>query len=164
MSTLYDFEVKNIDAEGQKLSEFEGRACLLVNVASECGLTPQYDGLTRLYTQYRDAGLEILGFPCNQFGGQEPGSEREIRKFCRTHYGAEFPMFSKLEVKGSAQHPLYAWLTQEETEPDGPGDIAWNFAKFLVDRRGNIVARFAPTVEPCSKEITSRIEQALESR
>jgi glutathione peroxidase len=162
MSNLYDFTAKSIDREVRKLSEFGGKVCLLVNVASECGLTPQYDGLQRLYTEYRDQGLEILGFPCNQFGGQEPGSESQIREFCRTNYGVGFPLFAKIEVNGAGRDPLYAWLAGEDVGPDGPGDIAWNFAKFLVDRDGNLIARFAPTTEPCSAEIKSRLEEVLE--
>ena len=164
MATMHDFRAMSIAGEERKLSDFGGKVCLLVNVASKCGLTPQYDGLQRLYSQYRDQDLEILAFPCNQFGGQEPGSEDEIREFCETNYGVEFPMFSKIDVNGEGRDPLYAWLTAEETEPDGPGDIAWNFAKFLIDREGRIAARFAPTVEPCSKELTARIEALLEKR
>ena len=161
MSVLCDFSATSIEGDERKLSDFDGKACLIVNVASECGLTPQYDGLERLYSQYRDRGLEILGFPCNQFGGQEPGSEAEIQNFCRTNYGVEFPLFGKIEVNGDGRHPLYAWLTSEEVGPDGAGDIAWNFAKFLVDRDGALIARFAPTVEPCSTDVTSRIDEAL---
>jgi len=130
-------------------------------VASACGLTPQYDGLQRLYSEYRDQGLEILGFPCNQFGAQEPGSESEIAEFCETNFGVEFPMFSKIEVNGGERHPLYAWLTGEEVGPDGAGDVAWNFAKFLVGRDGELVARFEPATEPCAAEVKQRIEAAL---
>ena len=161
MSVLCDFTAKSIEGDERKLSDFDGKICLVVNVASECGLTPQYDGLQRLYSQYRDSGLEILGFPCNQFGGQEPGSESEIQKFCHTNYGVEFDLFGKIEVNGDGQHPLYAWLTGEEVGPDGVGDIAWNFAKFLIGRDGTLIARFAPTVEPCSTDVTSRIDEAL---
>lgn len=161
MTTLHDFSAMSIDGQEQKLSEFAGKVCLIVNVASECGLTPQYDGLQRLYTQYRDAGLEILGFPCNQFGEQEPGNERAIRKFCRTQFGVEFPMFGKIEVNGDDRHPLYAWLAASDVDPDKAGDVAWNFAKFLVGRDGQVLARFAPPTEPGSKEVTARIEEAL---
>jgi glutathione peroxidase len=163
MSNLYDFAAKRFEGEERKLSEFGGKVCLVVNVASECGLTPQYDGLVRLYSRYRDQGLEILGFPCNQFGGQEPGSQSQIREFCRTNYGVEFPMFEKIEVNGEGRDSLYEWLTGEDVGPDGSGDIAWNFAKFLVDREGKLIARFSPTVEPCSNVITSRIDEALEN-
>ena len=164
MATLSDFRAMSIMGDERKLSDFEGQVCLIVNVASECGLTPQYDGLQRLYQQFRDRGFEILAFPCNQFGGQEPGSEDEIRSFCEKNYGVEFPMFAKIEVKGEGQDPLYAWLTAEETEPDGAGPIAWNFAKFLIDREGRIAARFAPTVEPCSTDVTTRVEALLEGK
>jgi glutathione peroxidase len=161
MSNLYDYSAKSIDGDERKLSDFNGKVVLIVNVASECGLTPQYDGLQRLYSRYRDGGLEILGFPCNQFGGQEPGSEAEIQKFCRSNYGVEFPLFEKVEVNGDDRHPLYAWLTGQEVGPDGAGDIAWNFAKFLVARDGTLIARFEPTIEPCSTDITSRIDEEL---
>ena len=124
MSALCDFSAKRIEGNERKLSDFDGKVCLIVNVASECGLTPQYDGLQRLYTQYRDSGLEILGFPCNQFGKQEPGSAAEIQDVCRTNYGVEFPLFEKIEVNGDGRHPLYAWLASEEVGPDAAGDIA----------------------------------------
>jgi glutathione peroxidase len=161
MSNLYDYSAKSIDGDERKLSDFNGKVVLIVNVASECGLTPQYDGLQRLYSRYRDGGLEILGFPCNQFGGQEPGSEAEIQKFCRSNYGVEFPLFEKVEVNGDDRHPLYTWLTGQEVGPDGAGDIAWNFAKFLVARNGTVVARFEPTIEPCSTDITLQIDEEL---
>jgi len=161
MPTLYDFQVIDIEGNEQKLSDYAGKLCLIVNVASECGLTPQYDGLQRLYTQYRENGLEILAFPCNQFGGQEPGSEGEIEKFCRTQYSVEFPMFGKIDVNGESRSPLYAWLTAEDSGPDSSGEIAWNFAKFLVDREGHVIGRFAPTVEPCAATITDCIDEAL---
>jgi glutathione peroxidase len=124
-------------------------------------LTPQYDGLQRLYERYRDDGLEILAFPCNQFGGQEPGTDSEIHAFCAQNFGVEFPLFAKIEVNGPERHPLYAWLTAQAVGPDEAGDIAWNFAKFLIGRDGRVLARFAPSVEPCSVEITKRVEKAL---
>lgn len=161
MSILWDFSARNIEGNERKLFDFKDQVCLIVNVASECGLTPQYDGLQRLYTQYRDHGFEILGFPCNQFGGQEPGSEEQIQTFCRTNYDVEFSMFSKIEVNGDARHPLYDWLCGEASGPDGAGDIAWNFAKFLIGKDGRLVSRFAPAVEPCSKDITSAMDGAL---
>ncbi len=170
MPTLFDFQVFDIEGQERKLSDYAGKLCLIVNVASECGLTPQYDGLQRLYTQYRpdaggsDSGLEILAFPCNQFGAQEPGENKEIEKFCRTQYGVRFPLFAKIDVNGDARIPLYAWLTAEQTEPDSVGDIAWNFAKFLIDREGQVIGRFAPTVEPCSAVITDRIDEALKEK
>ena len=164
MPTLYDFQVTDIEGDERKLSDFAGKLCLIVNVASECGLTPQYDGLQRLYTQYRDDGFEILAFPCNQFGAQEPGEDAEIHKFCRIQYSVEFPMFGKIDVNGETRSPLYAWLAAEQTEPDATGEIAWNFAKFLVGRDGRILGRFAPTVEPCASTITNRIDEALKNR
>jgi glutathione peroxidase len=164
MSNLSDFSAKSIEGEERKISEFAGKICLIVNVASECGLTPQYDGLQRLYAEYRDRDFEILAFPCNQFGGQEPGSEAEISRFCRTNYGVEFPMFEKVEVNGDDRIPLYAWLANDDVGPDGAGDIAWNFAKFLIDADGNLVARFAPTVEPCADVVTGRIDTLMEHR
>ena len=135
--------------------------CLVVNVASACGLTPQYDGLQRLYSEYKSQGLEILGFPCNQFGAQEPGTDSEIAKFCETNFGVEFPMFSKLDVNGEGRDPLYGWLTGEEVGPEGSGDIAWNFAKFLVGRDGSLIARFDPPTEPCAEAVKQKIEAAL---
>jgi glutathione peroxidase len=164
VSTLYDFQATDIDGTDRKLSDYSGKLCLIVNVASECGLTPQYDGLQRLYSEYRDAGLEILAFPCNQFGEQEPGDNSEIAKFCRNQYGVEFSLFGKVEVNGEARVPLYAWLTSSSSEPDEPGDIAWNFAKFLIGPEGQVIGRFAPTVEPCAAAITERIDEALKSQ
>jgi glutathione peroxidase len=161
MPTLYDFQVMDIEGEKQSLSDYAGKLCLIVNVASECGLTPQYDDLQQLYARYREDGFEVLGFPCNQFGGQEPGEHEEISRFCRTQYGVEFPMFGKLEVNGEGRAPLFEWLTAEESEPDQGGEIAWNFAKFLVDQEGQLIARFAPTVTPCAAIITDRIDAAL---
>jgi glutathione peroxidase len=161
MAVLHDFKVKGIRGDDCALTAFEGRVCLIVNVASQCGLTPQYDGLQRLYSEYADQGLEILGFPCNQFGAQEPGTEDEIATFCETNYGVQFPMFSKLDVNGAGRDPLYAWLTSEETGPDPAGDIAWNFGKFLVGRDGAVLARFDPPTEPCSDAVKQKIEEAL---
>jgi len=134
---------------------------LVVNVASRCGLTPQYTALEDLYRGMKDRGLVVLGFPCNQFGAQEPGSEAEIKQFCSTRYDVTFPMFSKLEVNGSARHPLYALLTTQPTAPDGPGDVKWNFAKFLIDREGKIAARFSPTTPPTSPDVVDAVERAL---
>jgi glutathione peroxidase len=161
MTTLYDFSATNIDGTEQSLRDYAGKVALVVNVASQCGLTPQYGGLEELYTNFKDRGLVVLGFPCNQFGGQEPGTEGEIKTFCETRYGVTFPLFGKLDVNGPARHPLYGFLTAEATAPDGPGDIRWNFAKFLVDRHGKVVARFPPTTTPVSEEIIAAIEQQL---
>lgn len=162
MTTFHDFRAKTIRGDDCDLGGFAGKVCLVVNVASECGLTPQYDGLTRLYGEYRDQGLEVLGFPCNQFGEQEPGSEAEIAAFCERNYDVEFPMFSKVDVNGPSAHPLFEWLTSQDTQPEGRGDIAWNFGKFLVDRQGRVVARFAPATEPCAADVKQRIETALD--
>jgi len=161
MSTFHDFQAKTIRGDECALSSFSGKVCLVVNVASACGLTPQYDGLQRLYDEYREQGLEVLGFPCNQFGAQEPGDEDEIARFCETNFGVSFPMFSKVDVNGGGAHPLFAWLTTEDAAPDGAGDVAWNFAKFLVDRDGHVVARFAPPTEPCAAEVKAQVEAAL---
>jgi glutathione peroxidase len=161
MATIYDFTARTIDGEDCPLRDFEGKVLLVVNVASQCGLTPHYAGLEELYRNFKDQGLVVLGFPCNQFGAQEPGSEPEIRQFCTTRYGVTFPMFAKIEVNGSNRHPIYEFLTQQPTQPDGAGDIQWNFAKFLVDRTGKVAARFNPAVAPASEEIVGAIEKAL---
>jgi glutathione peroxidase len=159
--TLYDFAMRTIDGGEQRLSDYRGKAVLVVNVASKCGLTPHYGGLQRIYQEYRDDGLVVLGFPCNQFGGQEPGSDAEVKQFCTTRYAVDFPMFSKIEVNGAGRAPLYAWLTSEPTQPDGPGDIAWNFAKLLVGKDGRLRARFGPQTEPDGNEIRNAIAEAL---
>lgn len=159
--TIHEFTAKTIDGKERSLSEYAGKTLLVVNVASQCGLTPHYAGLQELYETSRDRGLVVLGFPCNQFGTQEPGSEAEIKTFCETRYGVTFPMFAKIEVNGPNRHPLYAFLTEQSTQPDGPGDIQWNFAKFLIDRTGKVIARFAPPTKPVSDEIVSAIEQTL---
>jgi glutathione peroxidase len=158
---LHDFTVKTIDGAERSLADFRGKVCLVVNVASQCGLTPQYDGLERLYRRYSDRGLEVLGFPCNQFAGQEPGTESEIQEFCRKNYATTFPLFAKIEVNGEGRSPLYAWLTGQTTRPEGPGDIQWNFAKFVVDKSGEAVARFRPQIEPEAREIVDAVEAAL---
>ena len=154
--TIYDFTVKTIDGKTKSLSEYEGRPLLVVNVASECGLTPQYEGLEKLHETYGPRGLAVLGFPANQFGAQEPGSDADIKSFCTTNYGVKFEMFSKVVVKGEGIHPLFKWLTESTG-----GDIKWNFGKFLVGKDGAIVSRFEPKVEPESPEVKSAIEKAL---
>jgi glutathione peroxidase len=159
--TIHEFEMKTIDGETRKLDAFRGQVLLVVNVASKCGLTPHYAGLQKLYDEYRGRGFAVLGFPCNQFGGQEPGSDAEVKSFCETRYGVRFPMFSKIAVNGAKRAPLYAWLTGEKTAPDGPGDVAWNFAKFLVGKDGRVKARFHPRVEPDGAEIRAAIDSAL---
>ena len=161
MSTFHDFTAKTIDGKDKALKDYAGKVLLVVNVASQCGLTPQYEGLQKLYEQYRGRGVEVLGFPCNQCAGQEPGTETQIKTFCETHYGVTFPLFAKLEVNGAARHPLYAFLTAQATQPDSPGDIQWNFAKFVVDKRGAVAARFSPTVTPSAPELTHAIDRAL---
>ena len=161
MSTLHDFTQTTLDGKQKKLADFKGKPVLVVNVASRCGLTPQYAGLEKLHETYGARGLAVLGFPCNQFGGQEPGSEEQIADFCTTHYGVKFPMFAKLEVNGAGRAPLYAWLTEAKTEPDGPGDVLWNFAKFLVGKDGKVIARFNPRVAPDAPELVAAIEKAL---
>ena len=159
--TIYQFQMRDIDGEETSLGGYEGKVLLVVNVASKCGLTPHYKGLQELFDEYADDGFAVLGFPCNQFGSQEPGSEAEVKTFCETRYGVTFPMFSKIEVNGDGRAPLYAWLTAEKTQPDGPGDIAWNFAKFLIGKDGRVRARFNPRVEPTSAEIRNAIGDAL---
>jgi glutathione peroxidase len=163
MPTLHDFNAVTIDGRVLSLRDYAGKVALVVNVASQCGLTPQYGGLEELHRSFADRGLVVLGFPCNQFGGQEPGTEQEIRTFCETRYGVTFPMFGKIDVNGPGRHPLYAFLTQAPAGPDGPGDIQWNFAKFLVDRSGNVAARFSPRAAPVSDEVVGAIEKLLGS-
>jgi glutathione peroxidase len=161
MTTLHDFSVKSIDGNQTALSKYAGKVVLIVNVASKCGLTPQYTALEAVYRKYNARGFEVLGFPCNQFGGQEPGTEEEIQTFCSTDYDVTFPLFAKLDVNGDARAPVYDFLTTQATAPDGPGDIVWNFAKFLIDKEGNVIARFKPTKAPDSEAITAAIEAAL---
>lgn len=158
-SNLLQIPVLDINGKVRRLSEFEGKALLIVNVASKCGFTSQYTGLEALYRSYKDKGLVVLGFPCNQFFGQEPGSNSDILTFCRKNYGVTFPMFSKIDVKGNGQHPLFAALTG----PDSPlpGKVSWNFNKFLINREGRLVARFGSTTKPQSGDLTKAIEEAL---
>ncbi len=160
-TTFHAFDATDITGAHRSLRDFEGQVLLVVNVASRCGLTPQYEGLQQLFAEYGPRGLQVLGFPCNQFKGQEPGTEAEVQAFCSTNYGVTFPLFSKIEVNGPGRDPLYAWLTQQRTEPEGPGDIAWNFEKFLVGRDGRVLARFAPTTAPDAPKLAAAIEQAL---
>jgi glutathione peroxidase len=161
MPTLHDFSATSIDGEKRSLSEFSGKVCLVVNVASKCGLTPQYKQLQELYDQYHERGLEVLGFPCNQFGAQEPGSDAEVQEFCTSRYGVSFPMFSKIEVNGASRDPIYSYLTSQKTAPDGAGDIRWNFAKFLVGKDGKVTARFSPMVTPLDPILVAAIEESL---
>ena len=158
MSTVLDFDVQRLDGARVNLNDYSGKVVLIVNTASECGLTPQYAGLERLHERYKDRGLAILGFPSNDFGRQEPGTNEEIAEFCQKNYGVEFDMFSKIVVKGPDKAPLYEKLT---TMPGFSGEIEWNFEKFLVGRDGLVVARFKPGVEPESQEVVSAIDAAL---
>jgi glutathione peroxidase len=158
---FHEHSLKDIDGNVRSLADFRGKALLVVNVASRCGLTPHYTGLEALYRELKGRGLEVLGVPCNQFGAQEPGTEAEIKEFCSTKYDVTFPMFSKVDVNGDGRDPLYAWLTSQATQPDGPGDIKWNFAKFVVDREGNVVGRFGPQTDPADPALRSAIDKAL---
>jgi glutathione peroxidase len=161
VTTLYGFTVPDLEGKPVSLSAFRGKVLLLVNTASKCGYTPQYEGLEKLSRNYRERGLVVAGFPANNFRGQEPGSNAEIRTFCSTKYGVDFPMFGKISVKGEDIHPLYRWLTAKETDPAFAGDIEWNFTKFLVDREGKVIARFPSAVKPDSPEVTAAVEKAL---
>jgi glutathione peroxidase len=143
MTSLRDFTLPLLSGKNQSLSDYEGQLVLVVNTASKCGLTPQYEGLEQLYKQYGDEGFTVLGFPCNQFGSQEPGSADEIAEFCQINYGVTFPIFGKLDVNGPDESPLYTWLKASH-----PGDIEWNFGKFLIGRDGQVVQRFAPDTVP----------------
>jgi glutathione peroxidase len=160
--SVYDIPIDSLDGESGKLAEQRGNVALIVNVASQCGLTPQYNGLQRLHERYGDQGFAVLGFPCNQFLGQEPGTPKEIAEFCETSYGVTFPLFEKIDVNGDDQHPLYAQLNAYADAEGHTGDIRWNFEKFLVDDDGTIIARFAPQIEPESDEVVSAIEEALD--
>lgn len=150
MNTIYDFSAQSIDGTEQPLDEFRGRVLLVVNVASQCGFTPQYAGLEALYRDFRTAGLTVLGFPCNQFGHQEPGDEAAIKGFCDTQYGITFPLYAKIEVNGPGAHPLYRWLKGEKPGVLGTEGIKWNFTKFLVGRDGQVIKRYASTDKPLS--------------
>ncbi len=156
-----NFKMENIDGETVDLEDYEGNVVLIVNVASRCGLTPQYAGLEQLYDNYKEKGLVVLGFPCNQFAGQEPGTDAEIKQFCSTRYDVSFPMFSKIEVNGDDAAPLYKYLTGKAVKPAGKGDVSWNFEKFLVDRDGNLIARFSPRTKPSDAELIKAIESNL---
>ncbi len=159
MTSLYDFSLSDIDGEALDLSKYRGHPVLLVNVASKCGLTPQYEALQALYKEYADEGLVVLGVPCNQFAGQEPGTPAEIKDFCATNYQVTFPLTEKLEVNGDGRHPLYQWLAGEGAA--FPGDITWNFEKFLINSTGAVVARFEPKTAPGDSLITSAIDAEL---
>jgi glutathione peroxidase len=159
--SIYDFKAKTIDGREQSLADFSGQTLLIVNTASGCGFTPQYKGLEQLYETYKDRKFTVLGFPCNQFGQQESGSEADIKSFCEMNFGVRFPLFAKIDVKGPKAHPLYQYLVKEKPGLLGFKDIKWNFTKFLVDRNGKVVKRYAPTVKP--EAMKADIEKLLQS-
>src|ERR1700693_1112456 len=163
-SSVHEFTMKSLDGKQVPLASFKGKVMLVVNVASQCGYTYQYEGLQALYAKYKDRGLVLTGFPANNFGGQEPGSDAEIGAFCKSKFGVTFPMFSKISVKGADKAPLYQFLTDTKANPKTGGEIPWNFTKYLVDPNGKGLARFDAPVEPESKELTSAIEAALKSK
>ena len=158
-TTAYDFDATALDGTPQPLSDWRGKVLLIVNVASKCGFTPQYAGLETLWQDYREQGLVVLGFPCDQFGSQEPGDEEEIKNFCSINFDVTFPMFAKIDVNGEQAHPLWKWLKQEKSGLLGIGAIKWNFSKFLVGRDGKVLKRFAPTDKP--ESLAADIESAL---
>lgn len=164
MIGFYQFVMADIDGKDISLSNYEDKVVLVVNVASKCGFTPQYEGLEKIYLKYKGRGFLILGFPSNDFMEQEPGSNEEIKSFCSLTYGVTFPMFSKIKVKGKDIHPLYQYLTGKEANPRYSGIITWNFNKFLIDRKGNIINRFESAVKPEDKILTDAIEAALEAK
>lgn len=159
--SVLDQVVKDIDDKDHDLSQYKGKAVLIVNVASKCGFTKQYAGLEKLYEQYKDKGLVVIGFPANNFGGQEPGSNEEIKEFCSTKFDVSFPMMAKISVKGDDKAPVYKFLTEKETAGDFAGEIKWNFNKFLIGRDGKIVARYDSKVAPQSEQLTKDVEAAL---
>ena len=159
MSSVYDFDVTTLDGQPRRLSDYRGKTLLIVNVASACGFTPQYTGLEALYRKYQDRGFTVLGFPCNQFGAQEPGSASEIEQFCEINYGVTFPMFAKVDVNGDAAAPVYKYLKSAKPGLLGSEAIKWNFTKFLVGRDGKVVRRYAPTDKP--EDLDSAVDAAL---
>ncbi|MDN4070840.1 glutathione peroxidase [Paenibacillus sp. FSL R5-0407] len=160
--SIYNFQVNTIDGKETTLEPYKGQVLLIVNTASACGLTPHYKGLQHLYSTYKDQGLTVLGFPCNQFAGQEPGTEEEIKNFCDLNYQVTFPMFSKIDVKGENAHPLYNYLVENTPEPYRTGDIEWNFVKFLIDRQGNIIKQYSARTEPeaLEEDIRQQLQKA----
>jgi glutathione peroxidase len=157
--SVYDFSAPLLDGQAISLAEFKGKVLLIVNTASKCGFTPQYAGLEELYRTHREQGFEVLGFPCNQFGAQEPGTEQDIGAFCERNYGVTFPMFAKIDVNGDAAHPLFRFLKQSKPGLFGSQRIKWNFTKFLIDRTGRVVNRFGPSTKP--QELSGRVEELL---
>jgi glutathione peroxidase len=161
MSSLHDIPLKTLDGQDTSLGELKGKAVLVVNVASKCGLTPQYEGLEKLHEQYAGRGFSVVGFPCNQFGGQEPGTEEEIATFCSTTYGVTFPLMQKIDVNGPDRHPVYDELTKVADAEGKDGDIRWNFEKFVLSPDGEVVARFSPMVTPEDEGLVATIEEQL---
>ena len=159
MTNVYDFKAEKLEGGEQSLSEYEGKVLLIVNTASKCGFTPQFDGLEKVFEKYKDQGLVVLGFPCNQFASQDPASNSEIGEFCQRNYGVSFPMFAKIDVNGSNAHPLYKYLTKEAKGVLGTEAVKWNFTKFLVGRDGNVIDRYATATKP--EAMTKDIEKAL---
>lgn len=160
-NSVLAFQVKDIDGQPVDLQKYKGEVLLIVNTASQCGYTPQYTGLEATYRKYKAQGFEVLAFPANEFGKQEPGTNADIKSFCSSKYNVSFPLFSKIVVKGEAIHPLYQFLTSAETDPKFAGPIPWNFSKFLVNRKGEVIARFEPKDKPESEKVTKEIEKAL---
>ena len=161
MKSLYDIPVKTIQGESITLNEYRGKTLLIVNTASRCGFTGQYEGLQALYKTYQDQGLVVLAFPSNNFMGQEPGSNEAIATFCETRFQTTFPLFAKIDVKGKNQHPLFAWLTSKQSNPSFGGGISWNFNKFLISPEGSVINRFGSRIDPNQKKLIAAIEQAL---
>ncbi len=161
LGTIYDFTMKSIDGKEVPLSTYRGRVLLVVNVASKCGYTPQYEGLQKLFEDYKEKGLVVLGFPANNFGGQEPGSNKDIQQFCQNEYGVTFDMFEKISVKGADKHPLYKYLTSAKTNGEVIGEIQWNFEKFLIGKNGEILGHYDKKVEPLSEQLVRDIQRAL---
>ncbi|BBF78387.1 glutathione peroxidase [Acinetobacter ursingii] len=159
MTSLYQFEAELLEGDTKQMSDYEGKVLLIVNTASKCGFTPQFAGLEKVYEKYKDRGFEVLGFPCNQFGGQDPGSNDEIGAFCQRNYGVDFPMFAKVDVKGPEAHAIFRYLTREAKGILGSESIKWNFTKFLVSKDGKVLNRYAPTTKP--ESIEEDIEKAL---
>ena len=162
MSNIYQFEAELLEGDIKALADYKGKVMLIVNTASKCGFTPQFAGLAKLYEKYKPQGLEILGFPCNQFGGQDPGTNKEIGAFCQRNYGVNFPMFAKVDVKGPEAHAIFRFLTREAKGILGSQNIKWNFTKFLVGRNGEVLGRYAPTTKP--EALEADIEKALASK
>ena len=158
MTNIYQFEAELLEGENKSFSDYEGKVLLIVNTASKCGFTPQFAGLEKLYAQYKDQGFEVLGFPCNQFGGQDPGSNEQIGEYCQRNYGVDFPMFAKVDVKGPSAHVIFRYLTNNSKRILGNG-IKWNFTKFLINKKGEVINRYAPTTKP--EDIAEDVEKAL---